>query len=461
MRTTVLLLSGLLLSGLAAAQETPLEALSRKKVTITRTWTDEGGREQRVTIIKEGAAAEELDAWFEAEEAEIPAGASSSREVEIRVFEDRVGEDPGPQAPWETLSVDIRRGMPDVERYLRDAGVELQELGVSLNRAMSGPAFLGVVTEPGADGALITEVVEGSAAEQAGLQPGDLLTRIDGHAVRRQQDLSRVLGRLRPGDQVSVHYRRDQEERTAEVTLGQRRPARTAQRALPGEMNDRVLLFRERPAKAPDDRAWLGIRMAEHRDGVRISEVMRNTAARAVGLQPGDLLYRIDRKSVASPEDVSIALKDRKEGERVTLHIRRDGRKMEVPVVLGSRDGCCLPADCPPGCCEEMGESARPTPGDSGKTIIGDDSETLHLPDLRIYPNPTGGVVRVAFRMPSEEGFAVRILDPQGKTVMVQELRGVDRFDEEIDLQAYPSGNYTLFIQQDGRFLTRTIIRNR
>jgi len=471
MRTIVLLLSGLLLSGLVAAQETSPEGPSRKKVTITRTWTDEEGREQKVTIIKEGVADEELDTWFEAEEAGIPAGAASSREVEIRVYGGRPGEDPGTQAPWETISEDIRRGMPDVERYLRDAGVELQDLGAGLNRAMSGPAFLGVVTEPGAEGALITEVVAGSAAEQAGLQPGDQLTRIDGHPVRRQQDLSRVMGRLRPGDQVPFQYRRDQEERTAEITLGQRRPLRMEQRAVPGDRNDRVMLYRERPAKTPDDRAWLGILMEQDRDGVRISEVMRNTAARAVGLQPGDLIYRIDRRNVTTPEDVSTVLKDRKEGERVTLHIRREGRKIEVPVVLGSRDGCCLPSDCPPGCClpshcppgccEDMGQSGKSTPGESGEVVIGDDREILNLPDLRIYPNPTGGMVRVAFRTPSEEGFNVRILDPQGKTVMVQELRSVDRFDEEIDLQAYPSGNYTLFIEQDGRFLTRTIIRNR
>lgn len=86
---------------------------------------------------------------------------------------------------------------------------------------------------------------------------------------------------------------------------------------------------------------------------------------------------------------------------------------------------------------------------------------TLNLPDLRIFPNPTGGQVRVAFRTPTEEGFTVRILDPQGQALLVREIQGSDRFDEPFDLQAYPSGNYTLVIEQNGQFLTRTIIRNR
>lgn len=188
---------------------------------------------------------------------------------------------------------------------------------------------------------------------------------------------------------------------------------------------------------------------------------MRNSPARAVGLIPGDILYRIDRRSLSAPADLTLYLREKKEGDRVILHLRREGRKLEVPVTLGDRTGCCMPADCPPGCCEEgdiVSEEIRiEEPGLAPPAAPGD----LELPDLRIYPNPTGGLVRVAFRTPSEEGFTLRLLDPQGKELEVRELRGIDRFDEELDLRNYPPGNYTLFVEQGGRYLSRTIIRNR
>jgi C-terminal processing protease CtpA/Prc len=71
-----------------------------------------------------------------------------------------------------------------------------------------GSAWLGADTTsfPLTDGAMIVDVVPGSPADAAGLQPGDVITEIDNHAVQTPEDLKATLARLHPGQQVLVGY---------------------------------------------------------------------------------------------------------------------------------------------------------------------------------------------------------------------------------------------------------------
>jgi putative serine protease PepD len=84
-------------------------------------------------------------------------------------------------------------------------------------------AFLGVrLTEPeNGGGALIVGVEEGQPAAQAGLQAGDLITKVGDNDVRNAADLTAAIRTLKPGDKVTVSYTRDGEQKTAEVTLGE------------------------------------------------------------------------------------------------------------------------------------------------------------------------------------------------------------------------------------------------
>jgi S1-C subfamily serine protease len=68
---------------------------------------------------------------------------------------------------------------------------------------------------------MIESVVSGTAADAAGLEAGDEITAIDGHAVTSPGDVTAVLGDHDPGDHVKImwvdQYGNDQ---TATVTLG-------------------------------------------------------------------------------------------------------------------------------------------------------------------------------------------------------------------------------------------------
>jgi putative serine protease PepD len=78
--------------------------------------------------------------------------------------------------------------------------------------------FVGETT--GELGALIDEVEDGTAAEDAGLEAGDIVKKIDDRIVVDATELIASTLSYRPGDQVIVTYERNGEEQTVEVTLG-------------------------------------------------------------------------------------------------------------------------------------------------------------------------------------------------------------------------------------------------
>jgi S1-C subfamily serine protease len=85
-------------------------------------------------------------------------------------------------------------------------------------------AFLGVATSPSANppGVSIVRVVAGSPAATAGLQPGDVITKLDNDAITTQSQLANRIGAHGQGDAVTITYVRNGTTQTAPVTLAAR-----------------------------------------------------------------------------------------------------------------------------------------------------------------------------------------------------------------------------------------------
>jgi putative serine protease PepD len=82
-------------------------------------------------------------------------------------------------------------------------------------------AYLGV-SLPNDGAAQITQVVPGAPADNAGLQQGDEVTAVDGNAIESGDELREAIDAKRPGDKLRLTITRSGDERTVEVTLGER-----------------------------------------------------------------------------------------------------------------------------------------------------------------------------------------------------------------------------------------------
>ncbi|HWG56618.1 MAG TPA: PDZ domain-containing protein, partial [Gaiellaceae bacterium] len=84
-------------------------------------------------------------------------------------------------------------------------------------------AYLGVSLDGGGDGgARIAEVRPATAADEAGLEAGDVVTAVDGAAVGDADDLRRAITAKRPDDRLRLTIERDGESRSVTVELGTR-----------------------------------------------------------------------------------------------------------------------------------------------------------------------------------------------------------------------------------------------
>ncbi|WP_434995301.1 S1C family serine protease [Arthrobacter sp. Ld5] len=97
-------------------------------------------------------------------------------------------------------------------------------------------AFMGVVPGPitpqiaqqlnleDATGAVVLSVPQGGPADDAGIRPGDIITRIGDEEIATAEDLLSTLRQYDPGDTVPVEVQRGSETQTVDVTLADRPP---------------------------------------------------------------------------------------------------------------------------------------------------------------------------------------------------------------------------------------------
>jgi putative serine protease PepD len=83
-------------------------------------------------------------------------------------------------------------------------------------------AYLGVSIDSSAANALLAGVQDNTPAAKAGLKKGDVITDVNGKSVATGDDLSRAVDAHKPGDKVSVTYKRGGSEHSVTVTLGTR-----------------------------------------------------------------------------------------------------------------------------------------------------------------------------------------------------------------------------------------------
>ncbi|MGA9574187.1 MAG: Do family serine endopeptidase [Lysobacterales bacterium] len=169
--------------------------------------------------------------------------------------------------------------------------------------------------EPGL-GVLVAEVAGGSAADDAGMEPGDVIVQIEEQDINSARDFHNAQGRLAIGESLDIEYLRK----------GKKRDTTLAVRAVP-VLDGADLDYRLEGARFAD-------LTEKHRQlnltGVLLDELDARSRLAAQGLQPGDIITGANRQQVHNLSDFS-KLVENTPGNML-LQVWRDGRSYIVRV---------------------------------------------------------------------------------------------------------------------------------
>ena len=281
--------------------------------------------------------------------------------------------------------------------------------------------YLGVSQLRVTDKGVAVEVVSNSAAKQAGLKNGDVITELAGYPVRDWEDIADVINSSKPGDQVRIRCERNGLSMESIATIGasdieikmDNIGASFAKQFAPqGEINLEVAEKSACPGVYTQGGA-----MADQQ-GAAIIGFTAESAAREAELTTGDVIMSVNGVRVKNHSDLW----------REIITIRKSEESSDSP---------------------KMDQLPNTTP-----------DRALKLRSYRAFPNPTAGQVTVEF---SGEPVAtiVSLYDLSGRQLFREELNAFNgRYEQQFDLAAYAKGNVLVVVQQGDKAFSEQIAVN-
>ena len=194
-----------------------------------------------------------------------------------------------------------------MDQLIATGSVRRAKLGVTVQRVTADLASsLGLASTKGA---LITSVEDSGPAAKAGFKQGDVVTSYNGKPVTDNNQFRNAVAATTPGTRVSVDVLRNGRTETLQATVGEREAA-------PG---------RTRPSlERSENTGKFGMTVESDDNGVVITDLDPAGVAAQSGLLPGDVIQKVDGRTVRSGADLRSAL-DRKDGKPSLLIIDRKG----------------------------------------------------------------------------------------------------------------------------------------
>ncbi|MEO8925078.1 MAG: Do family serine endopeptidase [Caldimonas sp.] len=172
-----------------------------------------------------------------------------------------------------------------------------------------------------ATGALVRTVEAGGPSDKAGVEAGDIITKVDAKAVESSVELPRIVGSIKPGNKATLHVFRRGSYRDLPVVVAELDPERAATRRAPDRENAKPAAPVGTLGLAVSDLTDAQKRELKVKNGVRV-ETAEGAAARA-GVREGDVIVTIDNIEVVSARQFDAALAKLDKSKPVTLLVRR------------------------------------------------------------------------------------------------------------------------------------------
>ena len=209
------------------------------------------------------------------------------------------------------------------DQILATGSVRHARLGVTVQELNQGLAESFKLDSP--NGALVSAVAPGSAAEKAGLRPGDVVLSLNGERIERSGDLAAMVGKSKPGDRVTLEVVRQGKREQLTAVLAELPTSTDTAAQQPPERSERRLGVAVRPL-APEER------QATRLNAGLVVEDVSGPAQRA-GIEPGDVILSVNGKPVASVEQLRALVNG--DARQLALLVQRGELRIFVPVRLG------------------------------------------------------------------------------------------------------------------------------
>lgn len=218
----------------------------------------------------------------------------------------------------------------DVADQLREKGrVSRGWLGVLIQDVTRELAESFGMAKP--QGALVARVLEGSPAERAGFEVGDILLSFDEHAIERSSDLPPIVGRTRVGREVEVEILRSGQSMILKVTTDELPADDELQVAAAGTPGDVEATKLGLVVRDMTDEERASVDVAEQ--GVVVNDVSAGPAERA-GIRAGDLILMLNNQKIASSDDFARLVAELPRDKAVSVLVQRQGNPIFLALKL-------------------------------------------------------------------------------------------------------------------------------
>ncbi len=189
----------------------------------------------------------------------------------------------------------------------------------------------------------IEQVFQSSAAEEAGLKAGDIITAVDGKKVKSLSQLTHLIKSNEAGETIIIDYIRNGQFEQTKATLKKSdiKNAILFNDNSGIEWNDKGEITwkgdESFKIKLPilNNKGEMGVTFGEvTKEGVIITHIEAQSAAETAGLQVGDIITVIDGQVISKPKHIINVLEGRKQGETLDLEYLRGGILSKTKVVL-------------------------------------------------------------------------------------------------------------------------------
>ena len=221
-----------------------------------------------------------------------------------------------------------------VTEQLRSSGkVTRGRIGVTIQELTRELAESFGLSKP--NGALISSVEKGGAADKAGIEASDVILKFDGKTVNNSADLPRMVAATKPGSKVLIDLWRKGETKQVSVVIAEIKEDGKLARSNKKQTDDVVGMI-----------SRLGISVSElskeqlqdlQIGGGLLVEDVKGSAARAAGLRQGDVLLAIGNIRIHSLNQFNEILKQVSKGRNVALLVRRGDTASYVAIKLDEK----------------------------------------------------------------------------------------------------------------------------